>query len=73
MPVRLEDPLDLEERLRAAVTRAYRAAGLHLQEPHLSSLAGVYAAWAAGADDGVVERVERALAASLGAPPATAH
>lgn len=61
--------MDLEERLKAAVVRAYRAAGLHLHEKHALSLASVYAAWAAGADDGVVERIERALAASLGVTP----
>jgi hypothetical protein len=58
--------MDLEERLKAAVTRAYEAAGLQLHERHAASLAGVYADWAVGADDRVVERLERALAASLG-------
>ena len=58
--------MDLEERLKSAVLRAYEAAGLHLQERHVDSLARVYADWAADADDGVVARIERALAASLG-------
>lgn len=58
--------MDLEERLKTAVARAYRAAGVRLQEHHADSLARVYAAWAEGADDGVVDRLERALAASLG-------
>ena len=58
--------MDLEERLRGAVMRAYAAAGLRLQEWHIDSLAVVYAAWAEDADDSIVERLERALAASLG-------
>lgn len=58
--------MDLEERLRAAVVRAYAAAGLALQERHVESLASVYAAWAGNADDGVVAKIERALANSLG-------
>jgi hypothetical protein len=58
--------VDLEERLKVAVVRAYEAAGLQLHERHVASLAGVYADWAAGADDRIVERLERALAASLG-------
>ena len=56
----------LEERLRAAVARAYQCAGLRLAERDLESLAQVYARWAKGADEGVVDRIERALAASLG-------
>ena len=59
--------MDLEERLKSAVARAYRAAGLHLPDMHIASLARVYADWARDADEGVVERLERALAASLGA------
>ena len=59
--------LHLEVRLRAAVVRAYAAAGLTLPEKHVASLASVYAAWAAHAGEGVVERIERALVASLGA------
>lgn len=58
--------MDLEERLKSAVIRAYEAAGLRLPERQVASLARVYADWAAGADDGVVDRLERALAASLG-------
>jgi hypothetical protein len=58
--------VDLEERLRTAVARAYAAAGVRLQEHHVASLARVYSAWAAGADAGVAERLERAQAASLG-------
>jgi hypothetical protein len=60
--------VDLEVRLRAAVERAYRAAGVRLEDRHLRSLACVYADWAAEAeaDAGVVDRIERALAASLG-------
>lgn len=59
---------DFEGRLRAAIGRAYQAAGLRLRERDLASLAAVYAGWAEGADEGVVGRIERALAASLGAP-----
>ncbi|WP_300578468.1 hypothetical protein [Phenylobacterium sp.] len=58
--------MTLEERFKSAVRRAYDAAGVRLQEHHAASLASVYADWARGADDGVVARVERALAASLG-------
>ncbi|MDP1619289.1 hypothetical protein [Phenylobacterium sp.] len=58
--------MSLEERFKSAVRRAYEAAGVRLQEHHAASLASVYANWAEGADDGVVARVERALAASLG-------
>jgi hypothetical protein len=58
--------VDLEERLRAAVVRVYAAARARLSERDADSLARVYADWAAGCDDGVVERVERALARSLG-------
>jgi hypothetical protein len=57
--------VDLEERMRAAVVRAYRAAGVDLHEKHIASLAWVYATWAGSADDGVVERVEQALIHSL--------
>lgn len=60
------DDVTLEERFKSAVRRAYDAAGVRLQEHHAASLASVYAAWAQGADEGVVVRVERALAASLG-------
>ena len=42
--------MDLEERLRAAVTRVYQAAGLRLGERDVYSLARVYADWAAGCD-----------------------
>lgn len=56
----------LEDRFKSAVQRAYAAAGVRLQEHHAESLASVYANWAEGADEGVVARVERALAASLG-------
>ena len=58
--------IHLEERLRAAVVRAYAAAGLTLPEKHVASLASVYAEWGADAGDALVERIERALAASLG-------
>lgn len=58
--------MDLEEDLRRAVARAYQRAGVPLAEKHIASLAEVYARWAEGADRGVVDRVERALAASLG-------
>ena len=58
--------MGLEERLRAAVERAYAAAGLRLREHDIDSLATTYATWAENADDGVVERLERALARSLG-------
>ena len=58
--------VDLEERLRAAVTRVYQAAGLRLGERDVYSLARVYADWAAGCDESVVDRVERVLARSLG-------
>jgi len=58
--------LGLEERLKVAVTRAYAAAGLALRDRDVDSLASTYAAWAENADDGVVDRVERALARSLG-------
>ena len=58
--------MNLEEDLKAAVTRAYEAAGLRLPEKHAASLARVYADWASGVDEGVVHRVERALARSLG-------
>ena len=57
----------MEERLRAAVERAYEAAGMRLPQHHVASLARVYSDWADGADDGVVDRIERALARSLGA------
>lgn len=63
-----ETDSDFEGRLRAAIGRAYQAAGLRLRERDLASLASVYAGWAAGADEGVVGRIERALAASLGVP-----
>lgn len=58
--------MDLEERIREAVARVYTRAGVQLRERHAASLARVYADWAAEADDGVVERIERALARSLG-------
>lgn len=58
--------MDLEDRIKTAVARAYRAAGVQLNDKHAGSLARVYADWAQGADDGVVERIERALATSLG-------
>jgi len=58
--------LDLEDLLKAAVIRAYSDAGLRLQETHAISLSRTYAAWAQDADDGVVDRLERTLAASLG-------
>lgn len=48
------------------MARVYQAAGLRLAERDVYSLARVYADWAAGCDDGVVDRVERALARSLG-------
>jgi hypothetical protein len=57
----------MEERLRAAVARAYQSAGMRLSDHHVESLARVYCDWAAEADDGVVDRIERALARSLGA------
>jgi hypothetical protein len=60
------DDVTLEDRFKLAVRRAYRAAGVRLQDHHADSLASVYANWAQGADEGVVARVERALAASLG-------
>lgn len=47
---------------------AYRAAGLTLAERHVESLAQVYSDWAAGADEGVVQRIQNALAQSLGVP-----
>lgn len=59
---------EFEQRLKAAIGRAYQAAGLRLREHDLASLAAVYAGWAAGVDEGVVGRIERALAASLGVP-----
>jgi hypothetical protein len=59
--------VDLEERFKAAVLRAYAAAGMRLDDFHVASLARVYATWAEGSDERVVHRVERALAASLGA------
>lgn len=59
--------MHLEAAMRAAVTRAYAAAGLHLKERDAESLARIYADWALGSDDGVVERVESKLARSLGA------
>jgi hypothetical protein len=59
--------MDREEQMRDAIGRAYAAAGLSLEEHHLESLAKVYAAWSQGADEGIVQRMERALVASLGA------
>jgi hypothetical protein len=58
--------VDLEDDLKRAVARAYQRAGVPLAEKHLASLAEVYAQWADGADRSVVERIERALAVSLG-------
>ncbi|MBU2134664.1 MAG: hypothetical protein KKA45_00515 [Alphaproteobacteria bacterium] len=58
--------MTLEDRFKSAVRRAYRAAGVRLLDHHADSLASVYANWAQGADEGVVARVEQALAASLG-------
>lgn len=58
--------MDLEDHLRAVVKRAYAAAGVALRERDADSLARVYADWAGGADHGVVDRIERALARSLG-------
>jgi hypothetical protein len=58
--------LGLQEQLAAAVARAYAAAGVYVRETDIDSLANTYAAWAEGADDGVVQRLERALARSLG-------
>ncbi len=60
--------MDLQDRLRTAVIEAYQAAGLTLAERHVESLAQVYSDWAAGADEGVVQRIQNALAQSLGVP-----
>ena len=59
--------MGLQEQLAAAVARAYAAAGVRVRETDVDSLAEIYAKWAAGADEGVVDRLERALARSLGA------
>jgi hypothetical protein len=59
--------VDLEAGMKAAVARAYAAAGLSLKDRDAESLARIYARWAAGSDDGVIERIERKLARSLGA------
>jgi hypothetical protein len=56
-----------EIEFQEAVRRAYRAAGRCLEDAHVVSLARVYAEWAADAGEDVVQRVERALARSLGA------
>ena len=58
--------MELEARLKVAVARVHRAAGIDLAEKHLESLARVYADWGEGADEGIVDRIERALAKSLG-------
>ncbi|MDB5439411.1 MAG: hypothetical protein JWM33_1838 [Caulobacteraceae bacterium] len=58
--------MDLEVALRGAVARAYAAAGLRLAERDAESLARIYAAWAGGCDQGIVDRIEQKLARSLG-------
>jgi hypothetical protein len=57
--------VDLETQLKAAIARAYDSAGVYLHEKHLASLASVYAAWAEGVDETVVDRIERAPGAAL--------
>lgn len=62
----MEADVDREVQFRQVVRRCYRAAGLKLADHQVTSLARVYADWAQDADDGVVTRLERALAISLG-------
>ncbi len=57
--------MSLEERLRAAVIRAYDSAGVRPSRSEVTALAKVYAHWAEGSDEGVAHRVERQLAAFL--------
>lgn len=59
--------MHLEGALKTAVRRAYAAAGLTLKDRDAESLARIYADWASGCDEGIVERIERKLALSLGA------
>lgn len=59
---------DRQDQFQQAITRAYRAAGRRLPGYEAQVLAGVYARWSAGADDGVVARVEAKLLASLAGP-----
>ena len=61
-----EAALDRQAQFKQAVHRCYRAAGLRLSDHHADALARIYADWAREADDDVVARLERALAASLG-------
>lgn len=55
----------LEQRMQAAVGRAYAAARLKPAQGEIADLARTYARWAGGCDDGVVERLERKLTAFL--------
>jgi len=57
--------MDLEERLQAAVIRAYDLAGVRPSQSEVTALAKVYAHWAEGSDEGIAGRVERQLAAFL--------
>lgn len=59
---------DRQDQFQQAILRAYRAAGRRLPGHEAEILAGVYARWSAGADDGVVARVEAKLLASLAVP-----
>jgi hypothetical protein len=57
--------MSLEERLQAAVIRAYDSAGVRPSPREVTALAKVYAHWAEGSDEGVARRVETQLAAFL--------
>lgn len=57
--------MDLEERLQAAVLRAYDSAGVRPSPSEVMALAKVYVRWADGPDELMVAKVEDQLGAYL--------
>lgn len=57
--------MDLEQRLQAAVLRAYDSAGVRPSPSEVLALAKVYVRWADGPDELMVAKVEDQLGAYL--------